>query len=57
MQSLPMAGGGGGGAKKAASNEFWYDVAGWGLLFGLTIGIIALSRGAAQAGPPPAALK
>ena len=53
-----MAGGGGGGAsKKAASNEFWYDVAGWGLLFGLTIGIIALSRGAAQAGPPAAALK
>ena len=52
-----MAGGGGARSKKQASSEFWYDVAGWGLLFGLTIGIIAISRGAAAAGPPPTALK
>jgi len=50
-------GGGGGAAKKQTSSDFWYDVACWGLLVGLGISIIALSRSAAQAVPPPAALK
>ena len=35
-------------SKKEATIDFWYDVAGWGLLFGITIGIVALSRSAAQ---------
>ena len=51
VQSVPMMGNAP-PSKKQADREFWYDVAGWGLLVGLTVGIIVLSRSAAQAGPP-----
>ncbi|KAK9813927.1 hypothetical protein WJX73_005252 [Symbiochloris irregularis] len=37
-------GGGGGGARPKASNEGWYDLAGWGIMVVAVIGILALAR-------------
>ncbi len=59
-QSLNLGGSGAGAAsgKQAASSDLWYDVAGWGMLFVLGLGIVALSRATApQTLPPPPPLK
>ena len=60
LQAMGMAGGDGGsigGGRSAASaangsgmSDFWYDVAGWGLLVALGFGIVALARNAPQPG-------
>ena len=39
-------------------SDLWYDVAGWGMLVVIGLGIVALSRASApQTLPPPPALK
>jgi tetratricopeptide (TPR) repeat protein len=50
------SGGGGGGSKTAAKSvvsDFWYDIAGWGLLVAIGFGIVALSKNAPQPGGVP----
>jgi len=59
-ETLNLGGGGGGSAagKKGADSDFWFDVAGWGMLFVLGLGIVALSRASGpQTLPPPPQLK
>jgi tetratricopeptide (TPR) repeat protein len=36
--------GGGGGSSASAKTEFWYDVAGWAILFGVGIAWVSLAR-------------
>ena len=57
LQIIPGAGSGGGGgggrtsrtAKAPRVSDFWYDVGGWVLFFGIAAGVIQLTRNA----PPP----
>jgi len=59
LQTISLGGGGGGGGGKTATkngvSDFWYDIAGWGLLVGIGFGIVALSRNAPQPGGVPMA--
>jgi tetratricopeptide (TPR) repeat protein len=44
-------GGGGGTLKAPMISDYWYDVAGWAVLVGLCVGVVALSRAGAAAVP------
>ncbi len=58
MQTLNLGGGPSASGTAKKDSDYWYDVAGWGMLFVLGLGIVALSRASApQTLPPPPQLK